>query len=182
MFKKAKNINDTITIIKKRIIPSYKLYDVELTKDNLPAKMFLFWINKFYMELIPGWNASVYFTYAYDDPDPEHKKNIRYECIDKWTSAITEFFDSDRVVNFAFNLSRDYSYIDNNEDLFFEIGQTAFHEVMHVVLGDLDKTSKNKSKNTQTVKEVHAVIVNLENNVFPYIFESCRDEINRLIK
>ena len=53
----------------------------------------------------------------------------------------------------------------------YEMGLIAFHEVMHVVLANVDK---NKSQ-----APVHAAIVNMENNIFPYIYKGSLEEIKR---
>lgn len=156
-------------LIRTSQIPKYRIHNIEAIEKSLPAKMFLFWIQKFFAELIPGWNVSVYFSYC--KSDPEKREPVYYEecAMNKWTRALSEFYSSDRVVNFAFNLSSPYDNIDNISDLFFEIGQSAFHEVLHVLHADFD-TKKNPCL-------VHQVIVNMENNVFPYIYEVTKDQI-----
>ena len=150
-------------------IPKYRIHNKEAIEKSLPAKMFLFWIQKFFAELIPGWNVSVYFSYCEDDPEKRTPVYYKSCALDKWTRALSEFYSSDRVVNFAFNLSSSYDNIDNISDLFFEIGQTAFHEVLHVLCADFDKKKDPSS--------VHKIIVNMENNVFPYIYEITKDQI-----
>ena len=180
MFNKKKekrpSMLDTIaafeTVITK--IPKYKIHNIELLKtkeypQTAAANLFILWMQKLVPELISDWNVSIYLGYSEDDL--EKREPYYYPgTMNKDVSAISDYYKDDRVVNFTFNLSRDYSEITDINDLIFEIGQTAFHEVLHVVLSDFD-TNKNLDK-------IHKTIVNLENHVFPYIYNSVLESLN----
>ena len=154
-------------------IPLYKIHNSEILdkdKNALAAKIFIFWMQKFYAELIPGWNASIYLGYSYDDPEKREPYYYK-DAMNVYTRAISDYYLNDRVVNFTFNLSSDYSDIIDIDDLIFEIGQTAYHEVLHVVLAKMD-ASKN-------IDAIHEVIVNLENNTYPYIYNETLSSLKR---
>lgn len=163
-----KNKGNITKLINKHLIPDYKIQGLDLIRDNKPAILFLIWLQKFCSEFLNDWAIHVYFGYSIDDP--ENRKPIYYkDHLSLTTDAITEYFLEDRAVNFAFNLSRNYEDIKDDDSLIYEMGLIAFHEVMHVVLANVDK---NKSQ-----APVHAAIVNMENNIFPYIYKGSLEDI-----
>jgi hypothetical protein len=122
-------------------------------------------------------------VYSKDDPEKREPAPYDENIIDSSVEAITDIYDIDRQVNICFNLSKVYE-IKDTTDLFYYIGLLAFHETMHVLLVDFASYGHDKNKmiirgEVDKVKDEHKLIMNLENNMYPIIFENV---YNKLIK
>ena len=158
------------------------IHGIELM-NTLESKMFYFWISYFKSRFIHDIQVNLYYVYSKDDPEKREPAPYDENVIDSSVEAITDIYDIDRQVNICFNLSKVYE-IKDTTDLFYYIGLLAFHETMHVLLVDFASYGHDKNKmiirgEVDKVKDEHKFIMNLENNMYPIIFENV---YNKLIK